>query len=778
MKTLLEPTSHRNAPAIEGRLNSRILLRAFCLSFLLTLALPVLAVDETDEATYDLSPFEIESSSSSGYFSRYDNSTSRLNLFYLDVPQTIDVITSQLLEDAAVFDSREFTSFVPNMTPRANTHQPEVFFIRGLQVSNTYVDGYQTALGVNRDAALYDRVAYVKGPASAAMGRGEAGGLVNYVSKRPLGRQIGKWRLTGGTDDFYRVELDYGDVIGDSGKLSFRLPMYYEEGDEVRGSEINQKQKYGIGPSLLWRIGPETDLSLNTAFTKFVGPGSVGSAYWSHPDLWRSLEEQGVLGPTEWNPYDYPLVNKDVMQGYPGKGRDSDMMESLLLFTHRFNDIISFRQGIRWQSIEDVRNQFSTPAQVTVNPDRPGDFLVPITQVYRLSDEDLWRAQGDILFEGSLGPVHNQLVFGYDTFRRDFGIVQRRARGNAAKPLLQSLYFPDYTLPDGFDPATFGSLQTDRTDWQEGFGYFGQYNGSMLDGRVVAMVGWRADETRSQRTNNRNGRVDDVIRDRTAVPRYSISYRPADWLSIYYLHSQQEDPTVTTPIWQNFTVVGDGVLPSDDDPIYQEQFTWQLNATLKEMGLKSSFYDGKLSATFALFDIQRNGFRQREQIFVPTNEAGTGGYNVARNFAGDGERVQGFEATISGQPTDRLTLLASLGVMDGERPDDDGNIWGIESLIDTLKFRGKYSFRNNEKNGWEATWGINYYFKGWIIWQNTHTTFSDDQLGLDAGLSYHWANGRFGAQLNVKNLGNELIYLSPNSQWSLRRVLLSVSSSF
>ncbi len=769
---------YKNSPTNAGRKNSRVLLWAFCLKLLFTHSVPLFAEDETDEEIYVLSPFEIETSSSVGYLSQYDNSTSRLNLHYLEVPQTIDVITSQLLEDAAVFDSREFTSFVPNMTPRANTHQPEVFFIRGLQISNTYVDGYQTALGVNRDAALYDRVAYVKGPASAAMGRGEAGGLVNYVSKRPLGRQIGKWRLTGGTDDFYRAELDYGGVIGDSGNLSFRIPMYYEEGDEVRGSEINQKQKYGIGPSLLWRIGPETDLSLNTAFFKFVGPGSVGSAYWSHPDIHRSLEERGVLGPTEWNPFEYPLVPKDVMHGYPGKGRDSDVMESLLLFTHRFNDTISIRQGVRWQSIEDVRNQFSTPPQVIANPDRPGDFLVPVQQVYRLSDEKLWRAQGDILFEGLLGPVRNQLVFGYDAFRRDANQVQARARGNRARPLLQSLYFPDYTLPEDFDSATFGSLQRDRSDWQEGFGYFGQFNGSILDGRVAGMFGWRRDETKSQRTNNRNGMVDPIIRDSTAVPRYSISYRPTDWLSIFYLHSQQEDPTVTTAVWQNLTVVGDGELPPEGDPIYDETFTWQLNATLKEIGVKGSFFDGKFTATLGLFDILRQGFRVREQVFVPTNEAATGGYNAARNFVADGESVQGFEATISGQPTERLTLLASLGVMDGERPDDEGTIWGIESLIDTLKFRGKYSFLNEEKNGWEATWGINYYFKGWVIWQNSFTQFSDDQLGMDAGLSYYWDGGRYGAHLHAKNLGDELIYLSPNSQWSLRRILLSVSSRF
>jgi catecholate siderophore receptor len=146
------------------------------------------ADDPSAEKVVKLSAFEVQGGSA-GYGAQYSSSSSRLNLRYIDVPQSIGVVTAEFLNDAFVFDSREFTKYVPNVQPRTNTHQPEIMYVRGIQISNTYVDGYIAPLAVNRDRGLYDRVEYVKGPASASMGRGEAGGLVNFVSKSPLSTQ-------------------------------------------------------------------------------------------------------------------------------------------------------------------------------------------------------------------------------------------------------------------------------------------------------------------------------------------------------------------------------------------------------------------------------------------------------------------------------------------------------------------------------------------------------------------------------------------------------------
>jgi outer membrane receptor for monomeric catechols len=739
-----------------------------------TISAQAVPPDAADQPV-SLSPFEVRTSSDTGYGALYSNSASRGNLRYIDVPQTVNLVTSELLEDAAVFDSREFLQFVPNMTPRANTHQPETFFARGFQINNTYVDGYLTAMGTNRDAALYDRVAYVMGPASAAMGRGEAGGLVNYVSKRPTPRPFDRWRVTVGTDNFYRAELDHNRVLGSSGKWAYRIPVYFEEGDDARGSEINQRKKHGIGPSVIWHVGPNTDLALNTAYTKFIGPGSVGSSWWSHPDMWRMEVERGQNVGSNWNPFDFPLIPEDVVHGYPGKGRETDAYEALLLLTHKFNDAISLRKGVRWQQIDSVRRQFATPSGVLDHPSDPNDFLVPITFRHDIHAEELWRTQLDVLFEREVASINHQLIIGYDAYTQDGELLG----GNRGGPLLrQSLYNPDYTLPEGFDPETFVTNKNrDRRIREEGIGYFAQYNAMFFDNRLVFTAGWRGDDTKNRNLNRRNNRLD-ILKDHTSVPRISVRYSPTPRMTVYYLHSVQEDPPRTLAKFANFTVVGNGSLPPDDDPIHDETIVEALGAKLNEVGLKVTFFDEKLTGTVSVFDLFRTNFRINSQEFVSTGPTETDGYTRVRRFLAEGEKVRGFEAQLVGQATERLTLMASMGIMGGKRPDEDGTLFNIESLIDTLKVRGKYNLRGANNNGFDVTWGINYYFKGWTLWQNSLTTFSDDQLTVDVGGSYYWAKGKYSLTLNVKNVGNELIYLSPNSHWSLRRVLLSFAAKF
>jgi outer membrane receptor for ferric coprogen and ferric-rhodotorulic acid len=153
-----------------------------------------------------LDPFKVVSETNTGYGAQMSSSSSRLNLRYIDVPQTVNVMTSEFLADAYLFDSRDFTKYVSNISPRTNTHQPETFFIPGLQTTTSYIDGFLATTAVNRDSGLYDRVEYVKGPASAAIGRGEAGGLVNFIQKKALGTHSTLLKATIGTDNFYRFE--------------------------------------------------------------------------------------------------------------------------------------------------------------------------------------------------------------------------------------------------------------------------------------------------------------------------------------------------------------------------------------------------------------------------------------------------------------------------------------------------------------------------------------------------------------------------------------------
>jgi outer membrane receptor for ferric coprogen and ferric-rhodotorulic acid len=276
-------------------LNARLRPQAFALLTSLALASagnaqapsPRASESNTDVEPIRLDPLMV-TSSASGYGAQLSSSSSRLNIRYVEVPQTVSVVTSEFLKDAFIFDSHDFVKFVNNVYPRTNTHQVETYYIRGMITSNSYVDGMLSTFPMNRDAALYDRVEYVKGPASAAMGRGEAGGLVNFVSKRPTRQRGNRFDLIAGTDDFRRAEFDHEGVITRNGRLAYRIPFYYEKGDNPRGGNLLALEKYGIGPSLLWDISPQTQLSATASFTRFQGLGNVGEMWWTNVNVYRS----------------------------------------------------------------------------------------------------------------------------------------------------------------------------------------------------------------------------------------------------------------------------------------------------------------------------------------------------------------------------------------------------------------------------------------------------------------------------------------------------------
>ena len=685
------------------------------------------------------------------------------------------VITAEFLNDTFIFDSREFTKYVPNVNPRSNTHQPETFYIRGLQISRTYVDGYISPLTVNRDRALYDRIEYVKGPASAAMGRGEAGGLVNFISKVPLSTDRDLYDVTIGTDSFYRAEYDHSRRLRSDGKMGYRIPLFYEESDGVRGGDLMAGKKYGIGPSFRWDIGPKTNLLVNTSFSYNQSGGPVGEAYWQNNEQFRLQASLNQINPAvNWNPFrGDPYVPKERVYGYAGKGRVSETTTLSAFLTHKFTDNLSIRQGISHSDISEELRRFALSPTALPHPTIAREFQVGISYLHELREIEGSRIQGDILYELPIGSSNHQFLAGYDLARGESDIRSGQRGG-----LTQNLYTPDYTIPSFFNPDTYvTTFTTNNYGKNDGFGYFGQYSGSFFNNMFSVMYGWRKDETGSE-TLNRRTNVKTTPADLvTDVPRYSVSYKPADWMTIYYVHSEQADPRVTANVFSNILPSAGAPSWLPTDPRFNETLTSQVTAELDEIGAKASLLDNRITASFSMFKITRNGFILNDFRTEP-GANGVGVVSFNRNYVVNGEGARGFEFEVYGQPTKRLTVMAAFAAIDGDKPASDGRIVPIEAMIDSAMINLKYDFRDSNRNGFEITGGGKLMFKGWVMAPGTYESFRGDQYLLDAGANYSWKNGRYSLRLRCNNLTNDLVFISGNSQWGLRRTFLSFSGRF
>lgn len=151
----------------------------------------------------------------------------------LSVPQTIDVIDSQMLEAANADTIGDALRFVPGASRQGGDLDAfgDSYLIRGFD-SNQTVNGLTTsALRQARDSVAVERIEVLKGPASVLYGQLQPGAVVNVVTKQAE-REFGA-ELTGKYSRFQdlRGTLDVTGPLTEGGALRARLTAAYDDSD-------------------------------------------------------------------------------------------------------------------------------------------------------------------------------------------------------------------------------------------------------------------------------------------------------------------------------------------------------------------------------------------------------------------------------------------------------------------------------------------------------------------------------------------------------------------
>ena len=720
-----------------------------------------------------LSPFSVTALHSVGYGVQDASSSSRLNLPYIDTPQSISVMTPEFLSDANIFTSREVLKWVNNVIPRTNGSANETFEVRGLIITDTYRDGMLTSANITRDAALYDRIEYVKGPASASIGRGQAGGMVNYVTKKPEKINRSSAKTIVGTDRFSRFELDLNRIV--TPNLTVRLPIYYEDGDGTYGGALSRTRKWGAGPSLLWDISKKSQLLINTTAFHYEGPGqSAETDFFDGRDgtIFRLRQSVGQDIGSVWNPYDFPEVPKKNGWGFYGIGRTANVGEISGVFTHAFSDLVSIRHSFLYDVSEEEVRSINKIANTVANPNDPKEFLIPLLYTRALNDAKQMRIQGDVLLNKKIGESSNQWVIGYDWFDRN----NTAKTGSRQAGLFDELYHPRHIPPSDFDFIKSAPLITKTYTWGDGVGFHAGYLGSYWQDKIKLIAGIRRDTTEFTTRNLITGADTTVGKKTTTAPRYSLSYKPVKSMSIYYVRSHQEDPAVTQLRYANFISSNGAVVPPPNDPRRSELITGQLKAVLDEVGVKGNFLNDRLTASVSLYRIRREGALQATPVNqpVPTAQFPQAQLVWSETYVTSGEEYKGAEVEVTGRVNKNLTFLAAYSIPKGVTV-FNGKLSPGGSLIRRAMFFGKYNLFNAAHEGWETTLGFRELFGHWTIRSNSAVKFEYNQYSVDAGVAYYWNHGRYSARIAGNNLTNDPQMTGTNSNVELRRFYSSLT---
>ncbi len=169
----------------------------------------------------------------------------------IDVPQSVSVMTRQRLDDQNLVTLEQVMEQTTGVTLERYDTVSAGFLSRGLTITNLMVDGSTSVgKGLNADRldmALYDRVELLRGADALFGNAGEAGGAINLVRKRPTSELQIRGSLSAGSWHTYRGEVDVAGPLNASGSLRGRLVGVYEDKDYFYDvSHADKHLVYGV----------------------------------------------------------------------------------------------------------------------------------------------------------------------------------------------------------------------------------------------------------------------------------------------------------------------------------------------------------------------------------------------------------------------------------------------------------------------------------------------------------------------------------------------------
>jgi iron complex outermembrane receptor protein len=198
-----------------------------------------------------------------------------------DVPQSIQVVKRSVITDQQATTLTQALQNVSNVQQSSTAgNRAETFITRGF-ASNTYaIDGsVLNATGsrpeVNPDLAGVDRVEVLKGPASVLYGRGEPGGLINIVTRRPTTTPTAEATTQIGSFGFRRAEATASGPLNDDATLTGRITGAAQREEGFVENRRDSERQY-IGGVLEWSPDEDTKVSLSADHTRQEQPYDRG----------------------------------------------------------------------------------------------------------------------------------------------------------------------------------------------------------------------------------------------------------------------------------------------------------------------------------------------------------------------------------------------------------------------------------------------------------------------------------------------------------------------
>ncbi|MFW9086883.1 TonB-dependent siderophore receptor [Pseudomonas sp. P2758] len=546
------------------------------------------------------------------------NSATRLNLSIKETPQSVSVVTRQQMDDFKLGTLSEAMSQTTGIVVQHLDSDRVSYSSRGYEIDNFQIDGMLNTFSrmkSDSDTIIYDRIEVVRGATGLTTGAGDPSATINMVRKRPTAQLQALAGASGGSYDDYYSYVDVGGPLAFDGRLRGRSVLAYRDSKSIRDHYAQQRE---VGYGIL-----EADLTDSTVLA--VGydyqDKQVQGTAWGTIPYWNAEGGKAGLGrstnmATSWS--SWPLRDKTAFATLDQQLAAGWHLKAA--YTHRKSD-------------SDGKTYYGGGG--FPEADRSG---MSAYMGHMIGDQSMKAYDFNLAGPYSLFGREHELMFGY-------GEAERREN---------SPYTVDGPVPAGYGqirdwkymgdiakfPDTVTGLTGSKASTRQKAGYlatrlsftddlhavlgsrYGSWEGSKTDNSYSANLQLSGVDTTRQQHNDMwtpyAGLLYDLTPEYTAYVSYTDIFNP----------QEQRDAS------RKYL-----------DPIVGSNY---------EVGLKGSLLEERLNLSTAVFWSKQDNVAEVDDSVEPDPVTGEEFYKSG----GKGNKVNGFEAEVSGEVLDGWNMTA------------------------------------------------------------------------------------------------------------------------
>jgi catecholate siderophore receptor len=532
----------------------------------------------------------------------------------IDVPQSIQVITRDQLDDQAQHAIGDVLRYVPGVTVGQGEGNRDQITLRGQNTTaDFFIDGVRDDVQYYRSLYNLERVEVLKGPYAMIFGRGGGGGIVNRVQKSPQSEAL-LFVSSASLSSFaaWDLAVDLNAPIG--GGAALRVNGYYEELRNHR--DFSDGNRAAINPYVAVELGGgwKAGLSYEYVHDDRVTDRGVPSVECAPV---ASCIRAPLTGHTQTF-YGVPGINRTGLEAHIAKLRVDGELATTLDWstTLLYGDYDKYYANVYPNSVV-----------------RLSDRTIELDGYRDDTDRENFIVQSNLIWDLDLGGIGNKILLGFE-----YGDQQtansRRVSTTRPRINVDSFTYPVFAFP-------FTALNRSTLSDVEFVSAYFQDQISIGD-HIDVVGGIRYDRFAITGTNLVTS-APFARTDAKWSPRLGLILKPRPELSLYASYSRSFLPRSGDQFIS---------LTPSTQALAPEQFTNY------ELGAKWDIQPG-LSLTAALFQLDR------------TNSTTPDPANPASTILVGATRTSGGELALSGRITSRWQVNGGYSYQDARLKGND-----------------------------------------------------------------------------------------------------------